>query len=586
MYSENSWRVVDTICAIILSRGPSRVDRQMFPATEAALFPLRSPRTGPKVRNQPLKAMGVSNHSLQWKVFGTASLLAVGFLGGCASPSESVTAKSDAAAPVVTAPIDQALQVSDASIKQELEDKLRSEAGLSADDIKVEVDHNVVTLRGKFRSVDQANRAIEIADSVRGVLSVDNLARVEPPARPDQDIQSDVARALRSDPATQDLKLNVKVDHQTVTLSGEVDDWQAKDLAGWVAGNVRGVWGVNNQIRIVIPSISDDDLAARVQRRLKADPLTDDEIEVSADHGVVTLRGRVDSAYERNMAVNGAWSAGARRVNAGDLAVRPENAERRKVAQPDVSDAKLQQSIADALSSELRLKQFHPTVAVKSGAVTLSGTVSNLKAKQTATQITEGIRGVRTVNNTIQVKTREPKTDAEIAQSIRDAFRRSPMVDPDDVKVTVVNGAVQLSGAAESQFERWRAEDIAARTEGVVRVEDLTTVRGSNQQVAAAHRFYYPSIYSREPRVSPGNNLQTSDGAIAAAIRNENFWNPLVPGENITVNVSNGVATLTGEVRNDLERHLAEENAYRGGAWKVIDKLKTAPDASGMATAE
>jgi len=54
----------------------------------------------------------------------------------------------------------------------------------------------------------------------------------------------------------------------------------------------------------------------------------------------------------------------------------------------------------------------------------------------------------------------------------------------------------------------------------------------------------------------------------------EFFWSPFVDGDNITVSVENGIATLTGAVDTKSDRSMAEANAYEGGASQVINKLQ------------
>ncbi len=60
--------------------------------------------------------------------------------------------------------------------------------------------------------------------------------------------------------------------------------------------------------------------------------------------------------------------------------------------------------------------------------------------------------------------------DKEIATRIKTNLYRDPDVKGTQVKVTSLNGEVQLSGFVDSQFAKERAGQIAASTPGVVRV--------------------------------------------------------------------------------------------------------------------
>ena len=66
-------------------------------------------------------------------------------------------------------------------------------------------------------------------------------------------------------------------------------------------------------------------------------------------------------------------------------------------------------------------------------------------------------------------------------------------------------------------------------------------------------------------------------------IESEFFWSPFVDGGDITVEVDEGVATLTGEVDDWAELTAASENAWEGGAFNVINKLDVKQSARGRA---
>ncbi len=60
--------------------------------------------------------------------------------------------------------------------------------------------------------------------------------------------------------------------------------------------------------------------------------------------------------------------------------------------------------------------------------------------------------------------------DKEIAARIKSAMYADPSVRGTEVKVTSLNGVVQLSGFVDSQAQKDRAGQIASQTPGVVRV--------------------------------------------------------------------------------------------------------------------
>jgi osmotically-inducible protein OsmY len=74
----------------------------------------------------------------------------------------------------------------------------------------------------------------------------------------------------------------------------------------------------------------------------------------------------------------------------------------------------------------------------------------------------------------------------------------------------------------------------------------------------------------------------TTDFQIERDIEDELFWSPFVDADEVTVEVTEGVATLTGTVDTRNERAWAAENAREGGAVSVRNQLAVKND-QGMA---
>lgn len=67
--------------------------------------------------------------------------------------------------------------------------------------------------------------------------------------------------------------------------------------------------------------------------------------------------------------------------------------------------------------------------------------------------------------------------DAAITTAVKAKFVEDKTVDAAAIKVTTLNGTVQLSGFAKSNAERMQAEAIARNTKGVRAVENKLSVR-------------------------------------------------------------------------------------------------------------
>jgi osmotically-inducible protein OsmY len=112
----------------------------------------------------------------------------------------------------------------------------------------------------------------------------------------------------------------------------------------------------------------------------------------------------------------------------------------------------------------------------------------------------------------------------------------------------VRNGQVWLRGTVRSPYQKWRAEDLAARTAGVV---------GIDNRITTADR-----------------RVRREDAEIKASIQDQFFWNPFIREEEMDVIVRDGTVTLKGVVDNRLERDLAIEDAAESGADRVYDDIR------------
>jgi osmotically-inducible protein OsmY len=240
----------------------------------------------------------------------------------------------------------------------------------------------------------------------------------------------------------------------------------------------------------------------------------------------------------------------------------------------DKSDEEIREAVKDALVFDPRTLAFQPEVKVENGVVTLRGTVDNLKARRSAAQDAVNTIGVHRVKNLLKVRSKEDLTDAQVEQEIRDALSRDAIVQKAQVKVGVEDGEVQLYGTVDSYFERFQAEDVAARVPGVSTIRNHLDVDYVSPPYAYGYRGYYdwdPLVYEFDydydtVRVKP-------DWEIEGDIESELFWSPFVDADEVTVEVDDGVAVLTGTVDSWAERQAASDNALEGGAYKVRNEL-------------
>ncbi|CAM4462858.1 MAG: Osmotically-inducible protein Y [Legionellaceae bacterium] len=127
-------------------------------------------------------------------------------------------------------------------------------------------------------------------------------------------IQTKILTAYTLNSQLNPFEINVAVENQKVTLTGNVQDENEKFLAEEIAKNVEGVNSVNNQITIekstkrstkpsFTQSVEDATTTAAVKTKLLMNSSTSGlEIHVKTVNGIVTLTGAVNSKTEKNLA--------------------------------------------------------------------------------------------------------------------------------------------------------------------------------------------------------------------------------------------------------------------------------------------
>lgn len=472
-----------------------------------------------------------------------------------------------------------AAKLDNSEIKNALETEFLVDDAVSLNNIDISVIDGVATLKGTTDNILEKERATRIAETVKGVRSVVNLVEVEPPTEvTGSTLQADVNTALFSDPATESYEINVKAnDAGKVTLSGEVDSWQERNLAEKVAKGVRGVTSVSNQLSIEYKDERPDgEIQEDIEARLRWDTLVDDAlIGVTVNNGMVTLRGTVGSAAEKRHARYDAWGVtGVKDVNAKKLQVKrfARDEDLRKDKYLSKPDSEIEDALKDAWLYDPRVLSFKITPTVDDGLVTLRGSVTNAKAKQAAEQVARHTVGVRRVMNFIKVRPDENRTEAEIKSSVLNALVVDPFVERYEIDVNVLGGIVYLHGTVDTVTEKLQAEDVASRVRGVTSVQNRLTVADSESST-----FYDPYVWdygwTYNPAYEPSIVLNGLDQEIKDDIEAQLFWSPFVDSDEVTVSVEDGVATLTGEVDTYNEKQAAAENAAEGGAIGINNDL-------------
>jgi osmotically-inducible protein OsmY len=215
--------------------------------------------------------------------------------------------------------------------------------------------------------------------------------------RPDKEVLHDVVARLEADSRCKDVRVGVAVDHDVVTLTGEVGSLSVKRHVEHLVGRLPGVLAVASEVVAIRPEEhrrDDHDLARSVARVLRAEPKVPCEnLEVTVSRGVVTLEGRVDWPYQRTQAV----------LTVGELpgVERVEDRIRltERVSRPDV-----RHGIEAALQREAARIARGIHLELNDNRVTLTGTVRNAKEKDDVERAAWQVKGVLDVRNRLDVQ--------------------------------------------------------------------------------------------------------------------------------------------------------------------------------------
>ena len=272
------------------------------------------------------------------------------------------------------------------------------------------------------------------------------------------------------------------------------------------------------------------------------------EIGLQVKNGIVTLTGAARNPRTKARAI--ADAEGTR----GVIAV----IDRMIVTPPLVSDEELKQNVQAALHMDPSTSSYKIQVKSSQGKVTLTGALNSPKEKALATWVAEGVDGVRSVQNQIQVPAKGTPPDAVLVKLIKEKFRTDSALYDSPIEVKASRGQIYLIGRVGSVVAQQKA---------------IQAAWGVNPaSVDALGLRVDPSLLTK-----PGNReraFKISDFDIWNIIASTFHDDPRLSQFQPHLSVKGGIVILSGNVDSFIAKHAAvEDTSLVRGVIEVQDEL-------------
>jgi osmotically-inducible protein OsmY len=206
------------------------------------------------------------------------------------------------------------------------------------------------------------------------------------------------------------LDVKVTVDNGIATLTGTVSLFEYKADAEKRVRKAKGVTAVRNLIEVAGPSVPDSELQAKLSEKLAYDRVgygnTFNAISLSVQNGVVTLGGHARTDVDKDSAVALVSTCPGVKEVIGEIEVDPVSP----------MDDQIRLAVARAVYGYPSLNKYATDpaktirISVQNGHVELYGIVDTQADKDTANIRANGVAGVFSVKNYLQVANQPSET--------------------------------------------------------------------------------------------------------------------------------------------------------------------------------
>lgn len=205
--------------------------------------------------------------------------------------------------------------------------------------------------------------------------------------------------------------------------------------------------------------IGDIELQKNVQAALLWEPLlTNTEIGISVQNGIITLTGIVDTYAKKIKAEDTAKNILGVRAVAETIEVRYSD-------ELHKTDTEIAKEALQAFTWSWQVPHEAIKIKVEGGCVTLEGDVTWLYEKDAAKELLMNLPGVKSVQNRINIIS--PAQEKIETEAIEQALQRSVLTGDQEIHVKVSGNTITLTGKVNSLFQKGEAERITRNTPGI-----------------------------------------------------------------------------------------------------------------------
>jgi osmotically-inducible protein OsmY len=266
--------------------------------------------------------------------------------------------------------------------------------------VKAKSNDGIVTLTGKVEDQSDKTLAADTVSDMPGVVRVNNEIEVANTHKEYSDgwIALKIRGVLLTKANVSAMDSQVQVENGNVTLTGKADNQAQKELTEVYAKEIQGVKSVTNQITVVAPVVSDHRTDERRSVAVNTDGQRNDNMRNAGsrnDRARIHTMGN-DSVRNDHMRNDGMHSYARHNDD-----MRHDYS---RTIGDRIDDSSITAQVKAALLGHRSTNALTTNITTKDGVVAVSGVASSDAEKSLVTKLAEGIRGVKSVNNSMTVE--------------------------------------------------------------------------------------------------------------------------------------------------------------------------------------